>query len=100
VPNLIGDTIDGAASALSSVGLSLGQVGSATDNTCNNINTVMSQNPGAGARWHPGQRSTSPSASCRRHRSSALNPFSRPVTVRGGRPYGFKVLPIRMPLAQ
>jgi hypothetical protein len=54
VPDLRGDTVDDAASALSSVGLSLGHVGSAIDHLCNNINTVMSQNPGAGAQVSPG----------------------------------------------
>jgi hypothetical protein len=54
VPDLTGDTQAGASSALSSAGLVLGQVSVANDNTCNNIGTVMSQNPGAGVQVAPG----------------------------------------------
>ena len=48
VPDLSGDSTSVAASALSAAGLTLGQVTTVNDNTCNNIGTVMSQNPGAG----------------------------------------------------
>jgi hypothetical protein len=49
VPDLTGDSTSVAASALSAAGLTLGQVTAVNDNTCNNIGTVMSQNPGAGS---------------------------------------------------
>jgi alpha-tubulin suppressor-like RCC1 family protein len=48
VPNLRGDTTTRAGSALQAAGLTLGNVGSVVDNTCNNIGTVLSQSPAAG----------------------------------------------------
>jgi alpha-tubulin suppressor-like RCC1 family protein len=49
VPNLRGDTTARAGSALQAAGLVLGGVGSVVDNSCNNIGTVLSQSPAAGA---------------------------------------------------
>jgi beta-lactam-binding protein with PASTA domain len=48
VPNLRGDTTTRAGSALQAAHLTLGNVGSVVDNTCNNIGTVLSQSPAAG----------------------------------------------------
>jgi hypothetical protein len=48
VPNLRGETVTQASSALRSAGLTLGGESTVVDNTCNNINKVVSQNPGAG----------------------------------------------------
>jgi hypothetical protein len=50
VPDLTGDRQAAAASALNAAGLTLGQVTTVTDRTCNNIGTVMSQNPAPAAR--------------------------------------------------
>jgi hypothetical protein len=49
VPDLTGDSQSSAANALSAAGLTLGQVTTAMDSTCDNIGAVMSQNPGAGS---------------------------------------------------
>ncbi|HVQ96246.1 MAG TPA: PASTA domain-containing protein [Mycobacteriales bacterium] len=50
VPDLSGDTRAGASDELTAVGLTLGAVNSALDRFCNFMpNTVMSQNPRAGA---------------------------------------------------
>jgi beta-lactam-binding protein with PASTA domain len=49
VPDLTGDGRTQAAQALQNAGLVLGSVGSVVDNSCNNINTVLSQNPASGA---------------------------------------------------
>ncbi len=49
VPGLIGDTTAQASQALQAAGLVLGTVYTAVDNTCNNIGTVMTQNPAAGS---------------------------------------------------
>ncbi|HKT00245.1 MAG TPA: PASTA domain-containing protein [Rugosimonospora sp.] len=54
VPNLAGDTTTQAASDLATNGLRLGAVSSVTDPTCNNIGTVLSQNPAAGTQLPPG----------------------------------------------
>jgi alpha-tubulin suppressor-like RCC1 family protein len=48
VPDLSGDTTPQAGQALQAAGLVLGTVNTAIDNFCNNIGTVMSQNPAAG----------------------------------------------------
>jgi len=48
VPGLGGDTTPQAGQALQAAGLVLGTVNTAADNSCNNIGTVMSQNPAAG----------------------------------------------------
>jgi len=47
VPDLSGDTTPQAGQALQAAGLVLGTVNTAADNSCNNIGTVMSQNPAA-----------------------------------------------------
>jgi beta-lactam-binding protein with PASTA domain len=49
VPNLTGDSTAQAGSALTAAGLVLGQVSTAIDRLCNNLGTVMSQNPAAGS---------------------------------------------------
>lgn len=49
VPGLRGQTISGASATLQSVGLVLGTVKSAVDNSCNYIGAVMSQIPTSGA---------------------------------------------------
>jgi len=49
VPDLTGDSQPVAASVLNAAGLTLGQVTTVTDYTCNNIGTVKGQNPGAGS---------------------------------------------------
>ena len=49
VPDLTGDSTSVAANALGAAGLTLGQVTTATDNTCSNLGTVMEQNPSAGS---------------------------------------------------
>jgi alpha-tubulin suppressor-like RCC1 family protein len=48
VPGLSSDTTAQAGQALQAVGLALGAVHTAVDHSCNNIGTVMSQNPAAG----------------------------------------------------
>jgi alpha-tubulin suppressor-like RCC1 family protein len=48
VPSLAGDTTAVAAQQLQAVGLVLGTVNTAVDNTCNHLGTVMSQSPLAG----------------------------------------------------
>jgi alpha-tubulin suppressor-like RCC1 family protein len=48
VPNLRGETVTQASSTLRSAGLTLGGESTVVDNTCNNINKVLSQSPGAG----------------------------------------------------
>jgi alpha-tubulin suppressor-like RCC1 family protein len=48
VPNLRGETVTQASSALRSAGLTLGGENTVVDNTCNNINEVLSQSPAAG----------------------------------------------------
>jgi PASTA domain len=48
VPDLSGDTPSAAGQALAAAGLVRGSVGSAVDNSCNNIGTVMNQSPAAG----------------------------------------------------
>ena len=50
VPDLTGDTTAQAGQALQAVGLVLSTVRSVVDNSCNNIGTVISQNPVAGSR--------------------------------------------------
>jgi alpha-tubulin suppressor-like RCC1 family protein len=50
VPDLSGDTTARATQALQAAGLVLGTVRSVVDNSCNDIGTVMSQNPVAGTR--------------------------------------------------
>jgi hypothetical protein len=54
VPDLTGDTTAQAGQALQAVGLVLSTVRSVVDNSCNNIGTVMSQNPLAGTAVSPG----------------------------------------------
>jgi len=54
VPDLTGDTTAQAGQALQAVGLVLSTVRSVVDNSCNNIGTVMSQNPLAGTPVSPG----------------------------------------------
>jgi alpha-tubulin suppressor-like RCC1 family protein len=49
VPSVIGDTQAQASQDLQAGGLALGIVGSAIDRTCDNIGTVLSQNPAAGS---------------------------------------------------
>ena len=49
VPSLIGKTTAQASQSLQAVGLVLGTVTSAVDNTCNNLGRVMSQRPSAGS---------------------------------------------------
>ena len=49
VPNLGGDSRSQASQSLGAVGLVLGTVGSVVDNSCNNLGTVLSQNPAAGS---------------------------------------------------
>jgi serine/threonine-protein kinase len=49
VPNLGGDSRSQASQSLQAVGLVLGTVGSVVDNSCNNLGTVLSQNPAAGS---------------------------------------------------
>jgi alpha-tubulin suppressor-like RCC1 family protein len=48
VPNLHGDSVGQAATALQNAGLVLGSQGSAVDDSCANINKVTDQNPNAG----------------------------------------------------
>jgi serine/threonine-protein kinase len=48
VPNLRGDSTDQASTELQAAGLVLGTVSSAVDNSCDNINAVLSQSPAAG----------------------------------------------------
>jgi alpha-tubulin suppressor-like RCC1 family protein len=50
VPDLSGDTTAQAGQALQAAGLVLGSVAKVVDNSCNNIGTVMRQNPVAGTR--------------------------------------------------
>jgi len=50
VPDLTGDTTAQAGQGLQAVGLVLSTVRSVVDNSCNNIGTVISQNPVAGSR--------------------------------------------------
>jgi hypothetical protein len=50
VPDLTGDTTAQAGQALQAAGLVLSTVRSVVDHSCNNIGTVMSQNPVAGSR--------------------------------------------------
>jgi alpha-tubulin suppressor-like RCC1 family protein len=54
VPDLTGDTTAQAGQALQGTGLVLGTVIKAVDNSCNNIGTVMRQNPLAGTAVSPG----------------------------------------------
>ena len=54
VPDLAGDTTAQAGQALQAVGLVLSTVRSVVDNSCNNIGTVMRQNPLAGTAVSPG----------------------------------------------
>ena len=54
VPDLTGDTTAQAGQALQAVGLVLGTVTKVTDKYCNNLGTVMSQNPAAGTAVSPG----------------------------------------------
>jgi alpha-tubulin suppressor-like RCC1 family protein len=54
VPDLTGDTMTRAGQVLRDAGLVLGTVIKAVDNSCNNIGTVMSQNPRAGTAVSPG----------------------------------------------
>jgi PASTA domain len=49
VPDVRGDTLAQAGHALAAAGLTVGQVSNVIDRTCNNIGTVISQNPAAGA---------------------------------------------------
>ncbi len=48
VPDLGGDSTQQAGADLRAAGLVLGSVSSVVDNTCDNINTVLSQSPAAG----------------------------------------------------
>lgn len=54
VPDLGGDTPGQAGSELSSVGLFLAGTVGVTDNTCNNLGTVLNQNPRPGTQVSPG----------------------------------------------
>ena len=54
VPDLTGDTTTQAGQALQAAGLVLGTVTKVTDKYCNNLATVMSQNPLAGTAVSPG----------------------------------------------
>ena len=54
VPDVRGNTVSGAASALQAVGLVLGQRRSVIDNTCNNIGLVVSQTPSRGTEVNQG----------------------------------------------
>jgi len=54
VPSLIGDSTARASQALQAAGLALGTVSSAVDYSCNNLGTVMSQNPLPGSSVSPG----------------------------------------------
>jgi trypsin len=54
VPDLHGYIRMAATAALQAVGLTLGSVGVAVDQTCTYLNTVMRQNPSAGALVPPG----------------------------------------------
>jgi alpha-tubulin suppressor-like RCC1 family protein len=54
VPSLIGDTRAQASAELQAAGLVLGTVSMVVDATCDNIGTVMSQNPGPGTTLLPG----------------------------------------------
>jgi hypothetical protein len=49
VPDLAGRTVAEARQALSAAGFVIGSVGTAVDNTCNNLGVVFSQDPGANA---------------------------------------------------
>ena len=49
VPVLTGDTSSQAKQALQAVGLALGTVNTAVDNSCDYLGTVMNQSPLAGA---------------------------------------------------
>jgi hypothetical protein len=49
VPNVVGQSVSEAAQTLNGVGLQVGQITGVNDFSCNNIGTVSSQNPGAGA---------------------------------------------------
>jgi beta-lactam-binding protein with PASTA domain len=49
VPDLEGMTVAEARQALSAAGFVIGSVGTAVDNSCNNVGFVFSQNPGANA---------------------------------------------------
>jgi beta-lactam-binding protein with PASTA domain len=48
VPDLHGDSVDQAATALQNAGLVLGSQGSVVDPSCDFINEVKDQNPNAG----------------------------------------------------
>jgi hypothetical protein len=54
VPDVRGDTLALAGQALAAAGLTVGQVTSVIDRTCNNIGTVISQNPGPGSQVQAG----------------------------------------------
>ncbi len=54
VPSLIGDSTARAKEALQAAGLLLGTVTSAVDYSCNNLATVMRQNPLTGSSVSPG----------------------------------------------
>ena len=54
VPSLTGDSTARASQALQAAGLVLGTVTSAVDYSCNNLGTVMRQNPLAGSSVSPG----------------------------------------------
>jgi beta-lactam-binding protein with PASTA domain len=54
VPNLTGDIPAQAASELSAVGLFLAGTVGVTDNFCNNLGTVLNQNPSPGTQVNPG----------------------------------------------
>jgi alpha-tubulin suppressor-like RCC1 family protein len=54
VPNLSGDTRSQASQSLQAAGLVLGTVNTVVDNSCNNLGTVLSQSPAAGAHVNPG----------------------------------------------
>lgn len=48
MPNVRGQSLNGAAAALAQVGLTIGQTRYAVDNTCSNIGNVISQIPASG----------------------------------------------------
>jgi len=54
VPNVVGDTLAQAGSALSAAGLTVGSVSNVLDNTCEFIGRVKDQSPNAGVQVAPG----------------------------------------------
>jgi hypothetical protein len=54
VPDVQGESVTGAAQILNGVGLQVGQISGVTDFSCNNLGSVVSQNPSAGSQIFQG----------------------------------------------